>query len=69
MRAASGSAARNLSCALACPMETAMIPVATPFSFRRIAFPTAISSNGFMLCLTLARSTPLPSAFTRGFKL
>jgi len=34
-----------------------------------MASSTAISSNGFMLILTLARSTPLPSDFTRGFTL
>ena len=38
-------------------------------SLRRIASSTAISSNGFMLILTFARSTPVPSAFTRGFTL
>ena len=42
---------------------------ALPFSFRRMASSTAISSNGFMLILTFARSTPVPSAFTRGFTL
>jgi electron transfer flavoprotein alpha/beta subunit len=30
---------------------------------------TEISSNGFMLILTLARSTPEPSIRTRGFTL
>ena len=40
--------------------------LAAPFSRRRMASSTAISSNGFMLILTLARSTPLPSALTRG---
>ena len=35
-----------------------MISVATPFSFRRTASSTAISSKGFMLILTLAMSTP-----------
>ena len=46
-----------------------ILSVAAPFSFRRMASSTAISSNGFMLILTLARSTPVPSAFTRGFTL
>ena len=32
-----------------------MISVATPFSFRRIASSTAISSNGFIDILTFAR--------------
>ena len=34
-----------------------------------MASSTAISSNGFMLILTLARSTPLPSILTRGLTL
>ena len=42
-----------------------MISVATPFSFRRTASSTAISSNGFIDILTLAVSTPLPSGLTR----
>src|SRR4051812_300569 len=63
------SAVRNVSCALAGPIETATISLATPFSFNRIASSTAISSNGFMLILTLARSTPEPSALTRGLTL
>ena len=62
------SAVRSVSCALASPIETTTISV-TPAAFSRIASSTAISSNGFMLILTLARSTPLPSAFTRGFTL
>jgi hypothetical protein len=63
------SAVRSVSCALAGPIETTTISVATFFSLSRIASSTAISSNGFMLILTLARSTPVPSAFTRGFTL
>ena len=35
-----------------------MTSVTTPFSFRRTASSTAISSKGFMLILTLAMSTP-----------
>jgi hypothetical protein len=46
-----------------------MTSVATPFSFRRIASSIAISSNGFIDILTFARSTPVPSALTRGFTL
>jgi DNA-directed RNA polymerase specialized sigma24 family protein len=45
--------------------ERAMISVATPFSLRRTASSTAISSNGFIDILTLASSTPEPSALTR----
>ena len=44
-----------------------MISVATFFSFSRTASSTAISSNGFMLCLTFAVSTPLLSGLTRIF--
>jgi hypothetical protein len=51
------------------PQDTAMISVAVPFSFRRTASSTAISSNGFMLILTLAMSTPEPSALTRTLTL
>ena len=36
-----------------------------PFSFRRTASSTAISSKGFIDILTLARSTPDPSDLTR----
>jgi hypothetical protein len=39
------------------------------FLQTQIASSTAISSNGFMLILTFARSTPLPSAFTRTLTL
>ncbi len=50
-------------------METATISVAMPFSFRRTASSTAISSNGFIDIFTPAVSTPVPSAFTRTFTL
>ena len=50
-------------------IETATISVATPFSLRRMASSTAISSNGFIDILMLAKSTPLPSILTRGFTL
>ncbi len=46
-----------------------MTSVATPFSFRRTASSTAISSKGFMLIFTLAMSTPVLSDFTRTFTL
>ncbi len=62
-------AVRSVSWHCAVPQETAMISVATPFSFRRTASSTAISSNGFMLILTLATSTPLPSLLTRTLTL
>ena len=42
-----------------------MISVALPASFSRIASSTAISSKGFIDILTLASSTPEPSALTR----
>ena len=51
------------------PHDTAMTSVATPFSFRRTASSTAISSKGFMLILTLAMSTPVPSLLTRTLTL
>ena len=51
------------------PQLTAMTSVTTPFSFRRTASSTAISSNGFMLIFTLAMSTPVWSDFTRTFTL
>jgi hypothetical protein len=60
---------RSVSCACFTPMETAITSLALPASFRRIASSTAISSNGFIDIFTLARSTPLPSAFTRTFTL
>ena len=63
------SAVRSVSWACFTPMETTTISSAAPFSFRRIASSTAISSKGFMLILTLARSTPEPSPFTRTLTL
>ena len=59
------SAVRMVSAACCGPIETAMISVALPASFSRIASSTAISSNGFIDILTLASSTPEPSALTR----
>jgi hypothetical protein len=62
-------AVRRVSWHCVTPQDTAMTSVATPFSFRRTASSTAISSKGFMLILTLAMSTPLPSDLTRTFTL
>ena len=58
---------RSVSCACAGPIETTTTSSALPASFRRSASSTAISSNGFIAILVLARSTPEPSGFTRGF--
>ena len=55
------SAVRIVSCDLVGPIETATISVTTPFSLRRTASSTAISSKGFIDILTLASSTPEPS--------
>jgi hypothetical protein len=63
------SAVRSVSCACFTPMDTATTSSAFPASFRRMASSTAISSNGFIDIFTFARSTPLPSAFTRTFTL
>src|SRR5262245_7392289 len=63
------SAVRMVSDACCGPTETATISVALPASFSRIASSTAISSNGFIDILTLASSTPEPSALTRTFTL
>ena len=63
------SAVRRVSWACCGPMDTATISVATPFSLKRIASSTAISSKGFMDILTLASSTPDPSGLTRIFTL
>jgi hypothetical protein len=49
--------------------ETATISVASPFSFRRTASSTAISSKGFIDIFTLAVSTPEPSGLTRTLTL
>ena len=62
-------AVRSVSWHWVTPQETAMTSVAAPFSRSRTASSTAISSNGFMLILTLAMSTPLPSLFTRTLTL
>src|SRR5712692_6620516 len=58
---------RIVSAACAAPIDTHTISVALPPSFRRSASSTAISSKGFIAILTLARSTPEPSGFTRTF--
>jgi len=63
------SAVRSVSWHWLTPQETAITSVAAPFSFRRTASSIAISSNGFMLILTLAMSTPVPSALTRTLTL
>ena len=62
-------AVRRVSWHWVTPQDTAITSVATPFSFRRTASSTAISSKGFMLILTLAMSTPLPSLLTRTLTL
>ena len=62
-------AVRSVSWHWATPQDTATTSVAAPFSFRRTASSIAISSKGFMLILTLAMSTPLPSALTRTLTL
>jgi len=62
-------AVRSVSWHWATPQETAITSVAAPFSFKRTASSTAISSKGFMDIFTLAMSTPLPSLFTRTFTL
>ncbi len=63
------SAVRSVSWHCAAPIETATISLAAPFSFRRTASSTAISSNGFIDILTPAVSTPEPSALTRTLTL
>ena len=60
---------RSVSWQAVDPQETATISVATPFSLRRTASSTAISSNGFIDILTLAVSTPEPSGLTRTLTL
>jgi hypothetical protein len=62
-------AVRRVSWHWVTPQDTAMTSVTTPFSFRRTASSTAISSKGFMLIFTLAMSTPVPSDFTRTLTL
>jgi len=49
---------------LAGPIDTTITSVALPASLIRSASSTAISSKGFIDILTLARSTPEPSALT-----
>src|SRR6185436_20504420 len=63
------SAVRSVSWHAAMPQETASTSVATPFSLRRTASSTAISSNGFIDIFTFAVSTPDPSGFTRTLTL
>ena len=58
-------AVRNVSWHCVTPALTTTTSVATPASFKRTASSTAISSKGFILILTFARSTPEPSDFTR----
>ena len=62
-------AVRNVSWQVATPHDMATISVTMPFSFRRTASSTAISSNGFILILTLSRSSPLLSDLTRTLTL
>ena len=62
-------AVRSVSWHCCTPQETAITSVTIPFSRSRTASSTAISSKGFMLILTLAMSTPLPSDFTRTLTL
>ena len=63
------SAVRSVSWQAATPQDTATTSVAMPFSFRRTASSTAISSKGFIDILTLAVSTPEPSGLTRTLTL
>ena len=63
------SAVRSVSWHRVSPSDTATTSVALPPSLSRIASSQAISSNGFIDILTLAMSTPLPSALTRTFTL
>jgi hypothetical protein len=62
-------AVRSVSWHCVTPHETATISLTTRFSFSRTASSTAISSKGFMLILTLAMSTPVPSLLTRTLTL
>jgi len=62
-------AVRSVSWHCVGPQDTAITSVTAPFSFSRTASSTAISSKGFMLILTLAMSTPVPSLFTRTLTL
>ena len=67
--APSAIAPRICSCASFGPIDTTTISETTPASCRRTASSTAISSNGFTDILTLVKSTPVLSAFTRTFTL
>ena len=58
------SAVRSVSWQAVGPHETATTSVATPFSFRRTASSTAISSKGLIDILTLAISTSVLSLLT-----
>jgi hypothetical protein len=62
-------AVRKTSWHWATPQLMATTSVTMPFSFRRTAASTAISSKGFMLILTLAMSMPAPSLLTRTLTL
>ena len=57
-------AVRSVSCACFTPMETATISSAAPFSLRRMASSTAISSKGLTMYLRLSVSMPEPSGLT-----
>jgi hypothetical protein len=59
------SPVRMVSATCGGPIDTQTTSVAWPFSLRRSASSTAISSKGFMDILTFASSTPLPSPLTR----
>ncbi len=63
------SALRSVSWQAAGPQDTATTSVAIPFSRRRTASSTAISSKGFIDILTFDVSTPEPSGLTRTFTL
>jgi hypothetical protein len=58
---------RKVSWAFEEPIDTTTTSEAVPFSLRRTASSTAISSKGFIDIFTLASSMPEPSALTRIF--
>ena len=62
-------AVRRVSWHCVTPHETTITSLKMPFSFKRTASSTAISSKGFMLILTLAMSTPVWSDLTRTLTL
>jgi hypothetical protein len=62
-------AVRSVSWHCVTPQETAITSVADALLLEPTASSTAISSKGFMLILTLAMSTPLPSDLTRTLTL